>query len=124
MQDENDLHCCETLRCVQVATQRRACWDTARADVEDVRPLKLAGLSVLESDEGATLVPWITTQLRSSVRKTSRVSSRIARAARVEVLMVKAAFVARKGSTQELGRLRDFLHGAIQALGFEDPSKP
>ena len=41
-----------------------------------------------------------------------------------EVLMEKCAFVARQKSTQELERLRDYLHHAIQALEFKDPSKP
>ena len=69
--DETDFHCCETLRCVQCATQRHECWHTDRADVEDGRSLEHAGLNVLDSDEGANVVPWIITQWRSSVRKES-----------------------------------------------------
>ena len=40
-----------------------------------------------------------------------------------EVLMVRSAFVARQNSTQELQHSRDYLHDAVPALEFEDPSK-
>ena len=42
----------------------------------------------------------------------------------LDVLMERSAFVARQTSTQEVERLRDYLHDAIRALEFEGPSKP
>ena len=42
----------------------------------------------------------------------------------LDVLMEKSAFVARQTSTQELERLKDYLHDATQALEFGCPSKP
>ena len=42
----------------------------------------------------------------------------------LEVVIEKSTFVARHKSTQELERPRDYLHDAIHALEFEDPSKP
>ena len=125
----DSLFCCEPLGCFQDVTQRHYCWHTDRADVEDGRPL------VLDSDEGANFVPWIITSWRSSVLQEaelhhSLVEEQTVRAVMppeqlaLDVLMERCAFVARQTSTQELERLKDYLHDAIRALEFDGPSKP